>query len=78
MTFEMKKVFDCQDMPDDVRNAFFATSEQGNDCYVNVGVTDGDMMEAEDFDTERSLVINWLWANGASPEDDSVIVQHWW
>lgn len=49
----MMKVFDCQDMPDDVRSEFMGWACQGNDCYVTVSV------EPEEYD-DCSKVLNWL------------------
>ncbi len=50
---KMMKVFDCQDMPDDVRSEFMGWACQGNDCYVTVSV------EPEEYD-DCSKVLNWL------------------
>lgn len=47
--FKLMKVFDCDDMPPDVKKKFFKNTEKGNDCYVDwpvhesvklVGITD--------------------------------------
>jgi len=61
------KVFDCQDMPADVRKEFFDNSEANqNDCYVS-------------FDTEERecSVTKWLMENGAE-KDEEVLINHWW
>jgi hypothetical protein len=67
---KMMKVFDCQEMPDGVRTAFFEWAEQGNDCYVAVSV------ELEEWE-DREIIFGWLLANGAV-EGETVLVSHWW
>lgn len=79
----MMKVFDCQDMPDDVREKFFKLcsggNSVGNDCYVTwypvhpFFEEEGVLIVNEDC----SIVDTWLLENGAN-EDETVIVQHWW
>ena len=77
MTYETLKVFDCQDMPDEVREDFFLSTQQGNDCLVTVYVDDESLDEAEQDDGNLVSVILWLRENGAI-EDEKVIVKHWW
>lgn len=90
--FEMLKVFDCQDMPEDVKRAFFDMKEMaGNDCYVSWWIHDERYPPEEEMDSyyrehkrKKDLIDGWLIANGADPapsEDDSgerVLVKHWW
>lgn len=65
---KLMKVFDCQDMPDNVRKEFFgAYDDKGNDCYVDWYL-----------DCEVStLVDDWVIENGATM-DEHVIIRHWW
>ena len=77
MTYETLKVFDCQDMPDEIREDFFFITQQGNDCLVTVYVDDESLDEAELDDVNLVSVILWLRENGAI-EDEKVIVKHWW
>ncbi len=77
----MRKVFDCQDMPDDVRRAFFESTYAGNDCYVNYWIAE---VPEEDYreDPTKKLVDDWLKQFPLSPSemagDDPVIIKHWW
>jgi len=70
--YKTVKLFDCQDMPKDVRKEFFKTcgspSFRGaNDCIVawHIGVT-SDKVDA------------WLLKNGVTQEDEAVTIKHWW
>lgn len=76
--FKMKKVFDCQAMPYNVRDAFFSCFELGNDCYVSIGVSAEYLLEAEEWAKDRLVVLDWLYANGADTSDESVIISHCW
>jgi hypothetical protein len=63
--YTTKKVFDCQQMPEDVRDAFFkATDGTGNDCYVGWG-------------WHQESVNAWLIENGAKKNED-ILISHWW
>ena len=66
MKFKRVKLFDCQDMPQDVRTKFFLSFNGGsNDICVKY------------FVDKESDVGKWLIANGAKNEE-AVIIQHWW
>lgn len=79
--YTMMKVFDCQEMPDDVRRVFFEqTQDHGNSCYVSWWPTsqqyqedDGTWQDNEDY----TIVDGWLRANGAEL-DEKVVVRHSW
>lgn len=47
------KVFDCQDMPDDIKNTFFDQNECGNDCLVYYTVNW--LRQAQQEDAEMEL-----------------------
>ena len=76
------KVFDCQEMPDDVREAFFCEKEASNDCYVDWCLDDlpEDLNSEEDpcYGPDYLKVSKWLLENGASIDDKDIIIKHWW
>lgn len=72
--FVVMKVFDCQDMPDELRARFFKLwDHKHNDSSVTWEVN-----EDTDPDQDTKDVNDWLVANGANPEGESVIIQYWW
>lgn len=78
--FKTQKVFDCQEMPDDVREVFFSGKYQGNDCYVSHEVFQEHYLDDNDqvqVSEEFSIVDNWLLDNGAFP-GEYVLISHWW
>lgn len=78
--FKIRKVFDCQSMPDDVRDAFFRITCANNDCFVNHWIAEC----PEDYENspENLLVDNWLKQFNLSPSeasgDDPLLISHWW
>ena len=85
MLMEEMKVFDCQEMPDDVRAAFFKLNEgKINDVFVphQIGYPDDypdpdptpDVAEAM---KDAEAVDKWLMEHGAEDEEN-VLVKHWW
>lgn len=84
MKYEMKKVFDCQDMPPDVRTYFFELHEASNDTYVSHEVFAPTFLDEADDGTEQilpcedySIVDAWLLENGAFV-GEYVLINHWW
>ena len=81
---EIMKVFDCQDMTEDLRHSFFDMYEKGNDVYVIWTIeTSGINDLSEDFGEDTKETDQWLIDNGAesaSPGKDgeTVLIQHWW
>lgn len=83
------KVFDCQEMPYDIRKTFFewvnSDNGHGNDCLVNWNTqtwteeaeTVGDCGMNEELAKKFHIVNNWLLKNGMNPKED-VIIRHWW
>lgn len=76
---KLTKVFDCQDMPDDVREAIFdlfMDNNAGNDCYVDytVGVP---MCEVDTLSCSEITLNDWLVSQGAQPVEH-VLIKHWW
>lgn len=86
------KVFDCQDMPDDIMKIFFDQNECGNDCLVYYTVNW--LRQAEQEDVEMGLTYelseeekleelkakmldDWFIENGAL-NDERIVVSHWW
>jgi hypothetical protein len=79
------QVFDCQDMPADVKENFYRqTEEYGNDCYIRVYLKDFKNMSGIEYKEEYgydgtdggALYLKWLVENGAT--DDVVLVNLWW
>jgi hypothetical protein len=68
--YKLLKVFDCQDMPDGVRDAFFGYHEKGNDIYISHYV-------GEDYPDNYKPVDDWLKENGAV-DGEAVLINHWW
>jgi hypothetical protein len=81
--FKLMKVFDCQEMPDDVREAFFSNTEgmYSNDCYINYWIAECPEIDYEDNDPHK-VVDMWLKQFPLSPSEASgeepVIIKHWW
>lgn len=82
--FKLKKVFNCQDMPEDIKDMFFERNSDpshGNDCYVDWYIKG---TKEEYMSPEEKAIDAWLIANGANDapsENDSgeeVIISHWW
>lgn len=72
------KVFDCQDMPDNVREVFFEHCSSGNsvsnDCYVDWY---SDTFYDEEYCEKIHVVTSWLISQGAT-KDEHVLIRHWW
>lgn len=78
MIFKIMKVFDCQDMPRDLRREFFRLwDNKGNDVFVDWTLGDSD-------DDVSKQIDEWLIANGAesakdeSSESETVLIKYWW
>jgi len=75
------KVFDCQDMPEDIRAIFFGLYEhiKCNDVYVN-----HELENDTDPPVEYQKLDAWLIANGAKgaknehSHGEEVLIKHWW
>lgn len=77
MNYKTLKIFDCQDMPKEVKQHFFEIyrySGVGNYCYVDYNVADSIWGEDEGY--SYKLVDEWLIENGAE-KTESVIIKHW-
>ncbi len=62
---KVMKVFDCQDMPKELRDHFYSLwDDKGNDTYVQWGVQDTIYDEGD----PSILIDEWLIANGALPK----------
>jgi hypothetical protein len=66
--YKLLKVFDCQDMPDNIRRQFFDETDHahGNDVYIDFVLED-----------EDNSVVKWFRKHGADTEDE-VVVKRWW
>jgi hypothetical protein len=64
--YKTMKVFDCQNMPEDVKASFFeATEGSDNDCYLFW------------YWASHANVDKWLVDNGAK-RGSEVLISHWW
>ena len=83
------KVFDCQEMPNNIKTAFFSFYEDPsiqNDVYVSWTVQEDDINYNDDneFAIKRRLIDDYLIENGADQRKDSeyngetVLINHWW
>jgi hypothetical protein len=73
--YKMRKVFDCQDMPDLVIEAFLYCCEgAGNDVVVE-WVMENPKQAATT--PEYDKVYNWLIEKGAE-ENECILIKHWW
>ena len=88
--FRTLKVFDCQEMPPDVKAAYFehyeaALIQSYNGSYLEWGIAD-EVFENENdaWALRKKMVDAWLIANGAigpATEDDDgeeVLIRFWW
>ncbi len=80
--YEMLKIFNCQDMPDDVREIFWdRTMYVSNDCYVAWNLEPSTYKDDEGVahqNEDYTIVDDWLLMNGATTNDNKVLVSHWW
>lgn len=73
MNYKIRKIFDCQDMPEDLRKSFFRLWDMGNNSFTEWIV--GDSIYEED---DPSIQIEkWLIENGAE-EGEEVCIHYWW
>jgi hypothetical protein len=84
-----EKVFDCQEMPEGVKKAFFDWYKKGDPIGNSVFVRWHTEMWTEEAEAAGSWgmslenaklfhkVNNWLLKNGMNPKED-VLIQHWW
>jgi len=84
MKYKKLKVFDCQDMPEDVRKIFFNIAKSENDSYINW------YTEETHYDWDgagikgHEIIDKWLIENGADPRvkparfGEKVLINHWW
>lgn len=72
MSFKLMKVFDCQDMPNDIKKIFFELyTDRGNDVYIKHALGDDNSYE------EYKRVDGWLIENKATL-DENVLINYWW
>ena len=71
--FKLMKVFDCQDMPDNLKKIFMSFWDNvGNDCAKEWYMHDSDPPEPE-----SDKIDTWLMENGAE-FGEHVMIKHWW
>jgi hypothetical protein len=87
--FKLCKVFDCQKMPQDVKRYLFDHYGEGksNDCYINIWI-EGNCNSEDNHECEcecetcefmsYDIVEQWLLDNGATVEDNDILVKRWW
>jgi hypothetical protein len=70
------KVFDCQDMPEDLRTEFFEDEREGhgrgNDVFISWYIN-----YSTDPSPAQIAINKWLIENGAK-DDEEVLIRHWW
>ena len=81
--YKLKKVFDCQDMPEDLKLRFFKWCEQGNDSFTYWEVHGWDYGQLDEEDLIVKDIDEWLVANGAEAGTETecgetVLILHWW
>ena len=75
MKYKVMKVFDCQDMPDDLCREFLEMwDNKSNDSSVE-WPTANTVYESDDDPTKR--IDDWLLECGAEKYED-VIIKYWW
>lgn len=72
--YETLKVFDCQDMPDDIESAFFDYTDWVSENDVFIEWYTG---EYDEEDEDGKKIDDWFVANGAQPHE-KLIVKRWW
>jgi hypothetical protein len=91
--FKMMKVFECMDMPDNIRKILFKLTEHigGNDCYVMYTIHNEDFSQLDmnkpdniKWVSDKNALDNWFIENGANSakdensEGEDIIVSRWW
>ncbi len=72
MKYKMMKVFDCQDMPEYMKEGFFDTFRRAGNNTAVIDIVD----KPGTFTVERPFH-EWLVANGAEYGED-VVIKYWW
>lgn len=65
------KVFDCQNMPGELRTLLFDTYQKNNDSCMEFWIGDG--VEGKAY----QKIEDWLMINGAE-RGESVMIKYWW
>ncbi len=84
MKHQVMKVFDCQDMPEDLRRKFMDMWEYGNNSFVRWTIADSIYDEEDEGCRDTKEVDDWLITNGATPapgehqSGEEVIILYWW
>ena len=83
--YTIRKIFDCQEMPDTLRKEFFKLTEQGNDSYIDWVIASEEFEDDDKSEHRKAIdaIDQWLINNGAEPgtTDDcgeEVLIKHWW
>lgn len=74
--YKLCKVFDCQNMPDDIKQYFMDLCSEN--CRSNDSYVDWYFEEDDELLPEYQQVQAWLLSNGAEFKDESVIIKYWW
>lgn len=84
--YKLQKVFDCQHMPQDLREKFFDLFDWciGNDTYVEQTIhgskrkyTLPDGTEVDDSGGPEDCLDQWLIENGGNSGEE-VLIKRWW
>ena len=66
--FKLRKVFDCQDMPEEIKQNFFERYHRSsNDVFIDFFICD----------IKENPVMQWLVDNGAE-KDEMILIKYWW
>ncbi len=69
--FKLVKMIDCQEMPEDIKHAYFeVTRGESNDCYLN-------WFWGFDSTEHYKKIDDWLLENGLT-QKDNIVIKHWW
>lgn len=74
--YKLYKVFDCQDMPDDIKQLVFDVGDErclGNDSSIEWYFEE----DCKDLGSGYKEIQDWLLNNGAEL-GDRVLIKHWW
>lgn len=77
----MQKVFDAQEMPDDIKHCVFQWNKECGYQNDNYSYFNWRVNEIEEYDNRtnelRSTIDTWLLENGAE-DKENILISFWW